>query len=232
VLGFILVAAGLRETRPPAERTGSSLASAMAGYKLLMRDRQFLALTFIGAFGISSFFTYLANSSFVLIDHYGVSPTAYSLFFSVNAVAFIGSAQLTGRLTQRYGLSQVVRGAASAHALTMLALALAWLLGAASLPLLACVLFVGFGFLGLVVPSTSVLAMDAHGAIAGTAAALFGTLQMTLGGVVIAALGSVADGTPWPMVAGIALCSVTTCSLAWWTLAQPPRAEPVALPGA
>ena len=40
---------------------------------------------FIGAFGIASFFAYLANSSFVLIDHYGLTPTQYSLAFSVNA---------------------------------------------------------------------------------------------------------------------------------------------------
>ncbi len=31
-----------------------------------------------------------------------------------------------------------------------------------------------FGFLGLVVPSTAVLALDRHGAIAGTASALMG----------------------------------------------------------
>ncbi len=71
VLGVFLLATALKETRPVGERKGSSLRSALAGYRFLLGDRKFMGLTFIGGFGISSFFVYLSNSSFVLIDHYG-----------------------------------------------------------------------------------------------------------------------------------------------------------------
>ena len=46
---------------------------------------------------------------------------------------------------------------------------------------LASLVFISFGFLGLVVPTTAVMALDHHGEMAGTASALMGTLQFTLG---------------------------------------------------
>ncbi|HXA91714.1 MAG TPA: multidrug effflux MFS transporter, partial [Steroidobacteraceae bacterium] len=84
-LGVVLTATQLRETRPPAARALSSWSGALAGYRLLLKDRRFMGLILAGAFGISAFFVYLANSSFVLIGHYGLSPAAYSLFFAMNA---------------------------------------------------------------------------------------------------------------------------------------------------
>jgi DHA1 family bicyclomycin/chloramphenicol resistance-like MFS transporter len=83
-LGILLLAFCLGETRPRADRVESSIAGALAAYRSLLTDRQFLGLTFIGAFGIASFFAYLANSSFVLIEHYGLTPRLYSVFFSIN----------------------------------------------------------------------------------------------------------------------------------------------------
>jgi DHA1 family bicyclomycin/chloramphenicol resistance-like MFS transporter len=220
VLAAILMAASLEETRPAAARAGSSFGKALSAYRLLLGHRRFLGLVAIAGFGISSFFVYLANSSFVLIDHYGLSPTVYSLFFSVNAVAFIGTAQLTGTLTKRFGLERVVRIAVTGYAATMVVLVAVMATGVESLAVMASLLFVGYGFLGLVIPTTSVLAMDDHGEIAGTASALMGTLQLAIGAVAMAVSGLFFDGTPLPMVAGIALCAVIAFLLTQATLGK------------
>jgi DHA1 family bicyclomycin/chloramphenicol resistance-like MFS transporter len=57
-----------------------------------------MGLSLIGGFGMASFFAYLANSSFVLIDHYGLTPRQYSIAFAANAASFIGVSQFTGKL--------------------------------------------------------------------------------------------------------------------------------------
>ena len=80
--------------------------------------------------------------------------------------------------------------------------------GVDRLDVMAALLFVGYGFLGLVIPTTSVLAMEEHGEIAGTASALMGTLHFATGAVAMAVAGLFFDGTPLPMVAGIAICAV------------------------
>ncbi len=217
-LGVVLTATQLSETRPAAARAQSSWFGALQGYRLLLKDRRFMGLVIAGAFGISSFFIYLANSSFVLIGHYGLSPSAYSLFFALNAAAFIGAAQLNGWLTGRYGLAAVIRVAVTGFALAMLALAIAMSLGNDRLDVMAALLFVAYGFLGMVVPTASVLALEQHGAIAGTASALMGAVQMIVGASVMAAAGAFANGTAGPMVRCIAAAAVIAFALAQLTL--------------
>jgi DHA1 family bicyclomycin/chloramphenicol resistance-like MFS transporter len=217
VLGLVLLATSLEETRPPKDRLGSSLGSAVKSYGVLLRDRHFLGLVFIGAFGISSFFAYLANSSFVMIGHYGLTPRQYSIAFAANAAAFIGVSQFTGYFTARFGLDKLVKVAVTGFAAVMVMLLTLNLLGIDRLDVMLALLFVGYGFLGLVVPTTAVLALDAHGAIAGTASALMGTLQFLTGAVVMAIVGLFADGSARPMLAGIAGCAVIAWALSWVT---------------
>ena len=220
LLAIVLLATSLEETRSAEQRQGSSLRGAMAGYALLLRDGHFIGLVLIGGFGISSFFAYLANSSFVLIDHYGLTPRQYSYAFAANAASFIGMSQLTGRLVNRFGMLPLVRASVVGYAgFMLLALALN-LAGLDQLWLMLGLLFVGFGFLGLVLPTSSVLALDEHGAIAGTASALMGTLQFMTGAAVMAAVGLFVDGTARPMLGGIAGAALITLLLTFKTLGR------------
>jgi MFS transporter, DHA1 family, multidrug resistance protein len=216
--GLLLVGFSLPETRPPEQRVDSSFGSALKAYGVLLRDRHFLGLVFIGAFGISSFFAYLANSSFVLIDHYGLTPRQYSIAFAVNAASFIGVSQFTGKLAARFGLVSIVKVAVTGYAAVMALLLVLNLAGIERLDVMIALLLVGYGFLGLVVPTTAVLALEEHGAIAGTASALMGTLQFVTGAVVMATVGVFADGTALPMVAGIAGCALLAYAMARGTL--------------
>ncbi|MBO9646837.1 MAG: multidrug effflux MFS transporter [Pseudacidovorax sp.] len=204
VAGLALLAFSLEETRPPSARVESSLGSALRAYGRLLLDAHFLGLVFIGGFAMMGFFIYLSTSSFVMIGHYGLTPTQYSIAFGVNAAAFFGAAQLNGRLSARFGLVPLVRvGVLGASVAISLMLA-HYLTGGDSLAVLIGLYFVATAFMGLVIPTTAVLAMENHGAIAGTAAALMGTLQMLGGAVGMAVVSLFNDGRPLPMVLGMA----------------------------
>ena len=207
ILGLALGAFALPETRPPAERIRSSFGSVLAGYGRLLRDRNFLIVTLIGGLGISGFFSFLAGSSFVYIGHYGLTPVQYSLAFSINAIGFIGAAQFSSLLARRFGFKPVVRAAVAGFAAMTIGLLLATLAGLDSLALLMTLLFLGFACLGLVIPSTAVLALEEHGPIAGMASALMGTIQMLVGAVAIVLVGTFFDGSSLPMVTAIATCA-------------------------
>jgi DHA1 family bicyclomycin/chloramphenicol resistance-like MFS transporter len=217
VLSLVLLFTSLPETRSPEERANSSVRSALDAYGALLKDGHFLGLSLIGGFGISSFFAYLANSSFVLINHYGLTPREYSFAFAANAASFIGVSQLTSRLGARMGLARMVKMAVSVYAAVMALLLVVTLAGVDSLPVLLVMLFVGYGFLGLVIPATMVLSMEAHGTIAGTAAALGGTLHFVAGIVVMGLLSPFANGNPLPMLVGIAASAAVSFILAWIT---------------
>ncbi len=218
VIGLILVATLLPETRPAHARIGGSPREVLNGFGALMRDGNYLGLVTIGGLGLASFFTFLATSSFVYIGHYGLTTTQYSLAFSINAVSFIGVSQFAAALGGRFGMGRMVLSAASAYAACALLLLALTLAGFDSLILLMSLLFVSNGFLGLVIPSTMVLSMERHGAIAGIAAALGGTLQMVMGGVMIAFASLFFDGTSLPMVGTIALLAVGALAASVGTL--------------
>jgi len=228
-LGVLLMATSLTETRQASQRVDSSFGSAIQAYRTLLKDRYYMGLVFMGAFGVSAFFAYLANSSFVLIDHYGLTPRQYSIAFAANAASFIGASQFTAKLGKSIGLVRVVKMAVLGFVSIMTLLLVVQLAGFTQLWLMLALLFIGYGFLGLVVPTSAVLALDAHGAIAGTASALMGTTQFVTGAIVMAVVGQFLDGTALPMVAGIAGAAIVTYLLTMLTLGsqngtRPPHA--------
>jgi DHA1 family bicyclomycin/chloramphenicol resistance-like MFS transporter len=218
IVSLVLAATLLPETRPPAERRPVRLASLIEGFGRLLRNSRFLGLTFIAGFALSGLFTFLAGSSFVYIEHFGLTPTQYSLAFSVNAIGFIGSSQFAAPLGARYGAERVVKAAVTGHTLLALALFALTAAGVDSIFVLAGLLFAAFACLGLVVPSSMSLALDDHGPIAGMAAALGGALQMLAAGAVIVVMSLVSGANALPMVTVIAGCALCGLFLAMITL--------------
>lgn len=225
VLGAVLVTLLLPETRSQEARSQSSFGSALASYGTLLRDPYYLGLVLIASFGMASYMIYVANSSFVLIEHYGLSPSLYSVVFAMNAVSFIGASQMNGRLSRRFGLRRLIRFAVAGFALASTMLFLAFASGFGSLPVLSALLFVAYGFLGMVIPTSAVLALESHGRIAGTASALMGTLQFVTASSVIGVASLFFDGTAMPMVTTIAACSLTVLFVAALTLRPAAAAE-------
>jgi MFS transporter, DHA1 family, multidrug resistance protein len=225
VASLVMTAFLLPETLAQADRVRVNLRSLLAGSKTLLSDRMFMGLTFIGAFGMASFFVFIASASFVYTGQFGLSPTGFSLAFAVNAVGFFASSQLAAGLGQRFGARAVVRWATLGFAVCACMTFALVAAGFTGLPVIVGGLFLGNAFLGLVIPTVMVLALDDHGDIAGLASSLGGTMQMLTGGLVTALAGPYFDGTALPMLAAIAICGVIAVSLAMLVLSRPATAR-------
>lgn len=208
------------ETLPRDQRQPFDAADTLRGAKRLLTNRSFMGLTFLGGFGMASFFVFIASASFVYTQDFGLSPTGFSLAFAINAIGFFAASQAAGTLGLRYGARRVMTVASCGFALTTIVLFGLALSGLT--PLAVCIggLFVANGFLGLVIPTTMVMALDDHGDIAGLASSLGGTLQMLAGGAMIAVTGPFFDGTVTPMLAAIALCGVLSFAMGRLALAR------------
>jgi DHA1 family bicyclomycin/chloramphenicol resistance-like MFS transporter len=218
VLSILLTAFILPETLAPEHRVAIRPRVLLSGARQLLGDPKFMGLTFIGGFGMASFFVFLATASFVYTGRYGMSPTGFSLAFAVNAVGFFGASQFAANLGDRFGMGRMVLAAVTGFAAAAFALLALVLAGFQSIYLLIGLLFVANAFMGLVIAPTMVMALDDHGDMAGLASSLGGTLQMLAGGVMIAATGPFFDGTALPMVAAIAVCAASALALAVVTL--------------
>ena len=210
---LVLTATMLPETLRVEDRVRVNLASLRRGAGVLFRDPVFMGLTFIGGFGMASFFVFIASAAFVYTGQFGLSPTGFSLAFAINAIGFFAASQLAAPLGERFGMARVMGVALLAFAILSCALAAVAIAGYASLPVIVTMLFFANGSLGLVIPTAMVMALDDHGEIAGLASSLGGTLQMLTGGVMIALAGPFFDGTATPMLITIALCALAALVL-------------------
>ncbi len=225
VLGVAITFFVLEETRPPEKRVPMDPLSVVRGYRELVRDRTFVGIALTGGFGMASLFSFIAGSSFVYIDHFGLAPAEFSIAFAINAISFIGSAQSTSRLARWFGLKNVVRGSTTLFLLATGTLFGATLLGLDNVYALVIMLFVSFGVMGPVGPATAVLALERYAARAGSASALLGTLQLVVGMTVVSVTGAVSDGTVLPLVSAIFGCAIFAFLFSLFSLS---RGEPVA----
>jgi DHA1 family bicyclomycin/chloramphenicol resistance-like MFS transporter len=207
-LSFFLIHFAVQETLTDANRQHFDLAAFRSGTRILLADRGFMVMTFLAGFAFASFFVFIASAAFVYRQEFGLTPTQFSLAFAVNAIGFFAASQFASTLAQRLGTLRMIAGATVGFALATFAgfgLALA---GLASLPATMTTLFVGNIFLGVILPTAQVQALEDHGDIAGLASSLGGTMQMVAAGVLVAAAGPFLDGTVLPMLAAIAACGL------------------------
>ena len=212
-ISLLILALAQPETLRPENRQPFDFAATLRGSRRLLTDRTFMGLTFLGGFGMASFFVFIASASFVYTESFGLSPTGVSLAFAINAIGFFAASQAAGPLGLRLGAKRVMVWATFGFFAFTLALFVLGLLGHANLTVCIGGLFLANACLGLIIPTTMVMALDEHGDIAGLASSLGGTLQMVAGGVMIAASGPFFDGTVTPMLGAIALCGVLALAL-------------------
>lgn len=230
LLSLTLVGTVLPETLPKADRVKVNVANLWHGSKVLLRDPVFMGLTLIGGFGFASFMVFIASAAFVYTEEFGLTPTGFSVAFAINALGFFGASQMAGPLGERFGILPVMRWAIIGFAGFSVLLLLIGFAGFASLEVIIAGLFLANACLGLILPTTMVVALDPHGDIAGLASSLGGTLQMVTGGVMVVVTGLFFDGTAVPMIGAIALCAVLALVLALRTLGIMSRAQAAITP--
>ena len=208
----------LPETLTADKRRKVNLRELSRSCGILFRDPVFVGLTFIAGFGMASFFLFISSASFVYTGQFGLTPTEFSLAFAFNAVGFFIATQAAGRLADMWGLATLIGRGVTGFAVCSALLTGVVLAGFGTLPVLLIGLFLAYSFLGVVVPSAMVAALDAHGRRAGMASSLSGSLTMLTGAFCIAATTPFFDGTAVPMVVSIALCGVAALGLVIFTM--------------
>lgn len=220
VAALLLTGFVMEETMHEDTRVKVNVKNLLRGAKTLLSDPVFMGLTMIGGFGMASFFVFLASSSFVYTEQFGLSPTQFSLAFAANALGFFSASQMAAPLGMRFGMVRVMRLAILGFSATTVALSVLVLIGLGSLPVIIVGLAIANACLGLVVPAVMVMALDPHGEIAGLASSLGGTIQMMVGGLMMGLSAPFFTGTAAPMVISIAICALLALATSLWVMGR------------
>jgi MFS transporter, DHA1 family, multidrug resistance protein len=199
----------LRESIP-AER------SSIVGPKLwlsLLTDRRYLRYAIPANLVQSTVFAYIAGAPFVFIDHFKLTPQQFAWLFGLNAIGLMIVGRINAHIVSRLGPELIFSRAmlwTAGIAVTMFAMALAHIGGfwGIAIPQFLFISMLGFNF-----SNGFALALAHFGASAGTASAMFGTLQFLFAGLAGTAVGLLYDGTARAMAGVVCAAAVAAVVL-------------------
>jgi DHA1 family bicyclomycin/chloramphenicol resistance-like MFS transporter len=202
----------LPETLPPHARGAGGMRSTLATMRMVITHRTFLASAAACGLGFGAIFAYVSGSSFVLQNVYGLSPQVYGLVFALNAVGLVTASQINGRLVSRVGSTRLLTLGLIGLATGGICLLLVVATGVLGLGgLIACMLLV-MSSNGFIAPNAMAMAMNDFPESAGSASALLGLLQFSIGAAVAPLVGLGGDDTALPM--GIVMATMGCAGLA------------------
>jgi len=211
--GAAVVWALLPETLNTRATEPVSLPSMLRSYRIVGRNRAYLAYLSITAASYAGLFAWISGSAFVLQDLYGLAPFDFGVAFALGSVGYMVGSAIAARLVIRLGLDGVLGlggCACAAGGLAMVAAVAFGLMSSMSLVLPMAVYLAG---LGMVLPQGIAGAMTPFPERAGAASSLFGFLQQTAAAVCGAAVGWFLGQSAWPLALGVATMGFATLGL-------------------
>jgi len=189
-----VTALALPETLPAARRRNGGVVGTVRDYGRLFTDRAYLGLILVAGLAMAAMFAYVAGSSFVFQEQYGLSEQQFGFVFGAGAVGLIAATQLNVRLLRRWTPSQILITALGSGAAMGLLLLLFAVTGFGGIVGILVPLWLVLASAGLALPNAPALALSRHGEAAGTAAALLGAVQFGVGALAAPLVGLLGTG--------------------------------------
>lgn len=206
---LVITLVSFDETLPAEDRTRGGFARTIADYRTLLGDRVFVGAVLNQGFLYAALFAYLAGSTFVLQEIYGLSPLGYALAFGANSAGFMVCGYLAGRLSERTDARRVLAAGVTVAGFGALGLLAA---GMVAMPLWVVLgsLFLLASGVAISSPPATTLALVGYPQIAGTASSLLGMVRFGFGGVAAPLVGIAGAASILPL----GVVTVTATALA------------------
>ena len=211
--GSAIVWSLLPETLSTRAAEPVSIASMLRSYRVVARNRAYLAYLAITSASYAGLFAWISGSAFVLQDLYGLAPFDFGVAFALGSIGYMTGSALAARLVVRVGLDGVLGLGGCACAAGGLAMVAAVALGLTSSSSLVLPVAVYLAGLGMVLPQGIAGAMTPFPERAGAASSLFGFMQQGAAAVCGAMVGWFLGQSAWPLAIGVAAMGCATLVL-------------------
>jgi len=187
---------------------GVSLKPKAVTYKYIevLKNKQFLTYILVGGIAGAAPFAYIAGSSDVFINIYGLSVTEYGWLFAFLSIAMIGATQLNHILLNHFSNRTIVITALCYQLVVGFVMVLGVWANIFNVYFLIGMMFIFLTGHGLSVPNSAAISLAPFTKDAGSAAAMMGFMRMAIGGIVSALVSVFHNGTAIPMVFLMAAC--------------------------
>ena len=192
VLGAVVFVTAFRfvgESLPRERRIPSGVSSTLHTATRLLRDPHYVGLLLTAAASSAAFYAYLTGVSLVFQEVGGLTPTAFSILFTINAAGMLASTQINHRLLARFSPRQLLYADLVVSAGAAVVAVAASLTQPLNVIALAVPLFVFVAGMASLMPNAIALALSLHPEVAGSAAAVYGATGIILGALATPLVG-------------------------------------------
>jgi DHA1 family bicyclomycin/chloramphenicol resistance-like MFS transporter len=201
---------GLRqpETLALDQRRPFTLLGIKAGFRLVLANRITMTYTLVTGCISGAFFGYLNVSQQIFQGQYGLG-NQFPLYFALLAVSVGIASMLNGGLVMRFGMHTLANWALRGMVvLSGLFLLIVWFNdGHPELWLFMSACLSLYFFIGILFGNLNSIAMEPLGHVAGTGAAVIGSIATLLAVVLGLFIGRAYDGSLFPMATGFVVLS-------------------------
>ncbi len=215
VIAFILAAVYflLPESKKPDPNFSLKPVSIATGFLAIIKNQQFALYTFTAAIAYAGLYAYISGSPYVFMVLFHVSEKHYGWIFAIIAGGLISASQLNNLLLKKYSSEQIIKGALYFQSTIAILLVSTTLLDITDLYLTIFLILLFISCQGFIFPNSSALSMAPFSNNAGTASALMGFIQMSIGALMSAMVSLLQNGTAIPMIGVMAFSSITASLL-------------------
>ncbi len=201
----------LPESRPPDTSLSLMPKPILKSFFSILVNPQFYTYALTGSIASAGLYAYIAGSPYVFMELYKVTAQQYGWIFATIAGGLITSSQLNSfLLTRGFKSEQIVVGALVCQSLTGIVLLVATINGWLGVLSTVGLIFIFLCCQGFVFPNTSALSLAPFSKNAGSASALLGGIQMSIGALASALVSLLNNHSAVPMAAVMATCAATS----------------------
>lgn len=179
----------LPEGHEPDETITLKIKPILLTFREIFNNRQFFIFAIAGAFSFASLFTYLAGAPAIFMGMFDLNEKIFGLIFAGLSVGMIGGGQINILLTKRFTGFQIFKTALRFQFVIGCALLLGCVFNIYNLYAHIAIFFMYISCIGLTYPNAASTALAPFRKTAGSASALLGSLQMSIGALASALFG-------------------------------------------
>lgn len=198
----------LPETKEPNPHFSLKPKPILNNFWGVIRHPQFATYALTGAVSNAGLYAYISGSPYVFMEIFHVSEKQYGWIFALIAMGLIGASQVNSVLLKNYSNEQIIKVALRCQGVIGILLAAISLLGWSELFLIIFLIFLFLSCQGFIFPNASALSLAPFGHNAGSASALLGAIQMSIGACASAVVSLLHNHTPLPMTGVMACCTL------------------------
>ncbi len=209
---IIMIIIGIYYLLPESKQPNSSFSLRpqfiIKSYVTIIKNSQFSVYTFTGAIAYAGLYAYISGSPYVFMVLFKLNEYYYSWIFAIIAIGLITASQLNNFLLKKYSSEKIIKSVLYVQNAIGIVLVSLSILGFSELYSTIILIFIFLSCQGFIFPNVSALSMAPFSNNAGSASALMGFIQMSVGAIMSAVVSFCQNNSTLSMTGVMAFCSI------------------------